>query len=376
MIQVKGLALERFVNRALHGNLEIWGVKRVSANAITLYASIASFYELRKLTREQRLKVRILKKHGLPVSLLGLRYRKVILFGWIVVLALILLASRSVWFISVNGCDVIDESEIMAILDNMDVRIGARRSGIQTSQLGIALMNEDSRISWAGATLTGVVLTIDVKEAVLAPDIVDDTVPAHIYAAKDGIVKKIVALNGKANVKAGDAVMKGELLISGYVGSNTGTGFLVRARGDVIAQVIYAFSATAGPQVLQSARTGEFADFVRIGAFGLAFDSLEAPFEQHDEEYMSTTLLKNCFVPLKIEAYRYYELKDAYVELDTEQLKTIALLNADQAMRDSLPKDAKMLSKESKTEILDSGAVKATIVVTTEENIAQTRELR
>ena len=41
-----------------------------------------------------------------------------------------------------------------------------------------------------------------------------------------------------------------------------------------------------------------------------------------------------------------------------------------------LPKGARILSKKSETVLLENGAVRATVFITTEENIGETKEIK
>ena len=48
-------------------------------------------------------------------------------------LALLVAASRRIWFIEVDGCDTVQEADVLAALDEMEVRVGARRTAVHTS---------------------------------------------------------------------------------------------------------------------------------------------------------------------------------------------------------------------------------------------------
>ena len=68
------------------------------------------------------------------------------------------------------------------------------------------------------------------REAPEKPEIVDKNKPADVVAVRDGVVLEVGARAGKEMVKEGDAVLKGEVLISGLVPYEDGTGAVFASR--------------------------------------------------------------------------------------------------------------------------------------------------
>ena len=382
IIEIKGKGLERFLNLAVQAGIEIWHVRRTGTAAITARVSVAGFYALHALLRGQNVRVRILEKRGLIMRLSKLRFRKALLYGWVVALALLVAASRRIWFIEVDGCDTVQEADVLAALDEMEVRVGARRTAVHTSELGGALMESDPRIAWAGAKLYGVTLLVSLKEAEAIPELppAGDETPASIYAAKDGVITGITVYDGKAKVHVGDAVLAGQELITGVLRSDEENTLLTHARGEVTATVLYCFEATAGPTLLKPAETGETRTQTRISLFGWellskGFEGYEA-WETVREERAGGFLLHNCFLPLTAEQIRLYALAEREAAATQEELEKAALQKAERAATEMIPKGARILSKKSETVLLENGAVRATVFITTEENIGETKEIK
>lgn len=381
IIEIKGKGLERFLNRAIQSGVEIWRVRRTGTATVTARVSVAGFYALHTLVRGQNIRVRILEKRGLIMRLSKFRFRKVLLYGWVIVLALLVAASRRIWFIEVDGCDTVQEAEVIALLDEMEVRVGARRTAVPTSQLGNALMASDPRIAWAGAKLYGVTLRVSLQEAEAIPELSsgEAETPASIYAAKDGVITSITVYDGKAKVHAGDAVLAGQELITGVLRSDEEHTLLTRARGKVTAKVLYRLEATAGPTLVKLADTGETHESTRLGLFGwelLSTSFASDAWEDAREEPLHGYALTNCFLPFTAEHVRLYALAERESAATQEELAQAALQKAERAMAKALPQDARILSKESGTVLLENGAVRATILVTAEENIGETKEIK
>lgn len=70
--------------------------------------------------------------------------------------------------------------------------------------------------------IKGVRAEVVVRESPKKPKIEDLTIPADVVAERDGVILEIGAKRGKKMVKNGDAVLKGEVLISGLVTHKSG----------------------------------------------------------------------------------------------------------------------------------------------------------
>ena len=362
--------MERLVNRAMREGLEIWGISRTGRDTVTAYVSVGGFYALHRLSRGFRCRIRILEKHGLPIALSKLRFRKIMAFGWIAVLAALLLSSRYVWFLRIEGCDKVQEAQIVQTLAGMGIEPGVPRGDVKTSGLGQAVMATDSRIAWAGAELYGVVLQLSIREASDTPPVLESGEPASLYAAKDGVIRRITPLSGKALFNAGDAVLKGEELITGDLGN----GMQVEARGEVVARVLYRFSYTAPYEQMVPARTGNTFTYTDVSLLGKSLPAPEIPFESYEEEREAPRIM-TAALPVQVVQVTCYERKEQARLLSEAELEPIAEAGAQALMEQGVSHSARILSVQNE---LQTGAdgVTATLQVIAEENIAKSGEIR
>lgn len=86
--------------------------------------------------------------------------------------------------------------------------------------------------------------------------------------------------------------------------------------------------------------------------------------------------LTNCFLPFTAERIRLYELAERETSATQDELAQAALRKAERVMSETLPENARILSKESRTVWLEDGALQASILVTTEENIGEIKEIK
>lgn len=97
-------------------------------------------------------------------------------------------------------------------------------------------------ISWLSVNVKGCTAHVQVVERKRPPEIVDRNARTNMVAARDGLVTRVEALDGKALVMAGSTVTKGQLLISGVADSKFGVVRFMQGRGRVYARTWYELS--------------------------------------------------------------------------------------------------------------------------------------
>jgi len=158
-------------------------------------------------------------------------------------LLVLLWASRMVWTIELNGCDRVEERTVLESLAAAGVEPGTPRRAFRLPALNEAVQAADERIAVASVTVSGVVLRVEIREAEEAGEAEPSDVPAHVVAKKEGQILSLTALRGRGVAKPGTVVMAGDVLISGDLRAEDGTGSLVRARGTAVAETVYTAQA-------------------------------------------------------------------------------------------------------------------------------------
>ena len=88
------------------------------------------------------------------------------------------------------------------------------------------------------------------------PVLFDPGTPTDVIASKTGFVTKLQVLRGAPQVQRGSAVLAGETLISGAVGSKFSGTYLVHSVGDAEAETYYELLAETPAQTQQKTYTG------------------------------------------------------------------------------------------------------------------------
>ncbi|MDO4567608.1 MAG: sporulation protein YqfD [Clostridia bacterium] len=367
IISVRGRSLERFVNLCVSKGIRVWAIRRTRANELTASVMCEDFYKLKPILRQSRCRVHILSKHGAPFLYVRNRARGMLLLSSIVLAIALLAVSRFIWAIDIRGCVNVERAEVLTLLQELDIAPGITRNSVSTSRIGNELKQRDERIAWAGAEIEGVRLVIDIVEADGRSQ-QDASGPNSVYAACDGIITSIIAIEGKPVVTAGQAVKKGDLLIEGNLVDTEGAQLQVSARGTVLANVLYTLSYAFPPDSPYIMRSGASGSAARVGIFGWQLESRDA-FASSETEWSRKVNVEGLMLPIEFEFGTRYELSGSSGAVVGEQ----ALLNASElATRmalEEMPEDGRIITKVTETDIKDDGAIAVVVRLVVQRDI-------
>ncbi len=147
-----------------------------------------------------------------------------------------LVCSNFVCRITVDGNTSVAAEDILETLALDGVKLYAYIPNLQLKDSRQQLLLSQPKLSWATLNLVGNTIEVIVHEKT-GKQTVRDNQPCNIVAEYDGMICKAQVLCGKQLVKAGAAVRKGQLLVSGFLETETGHLSYLHAQGSFIAQV-------------------------------------------------------------------------------------------------------------------------------------------
>ncbi len=204
--------------------------------SVSFRASYAAVKHLQRLCRGQGIPITVDSDKGLPHILFLHRKRAGIMVGTLAAIALTVLSSRFVWDIRIMGNTTVSEREILEELRECGLTVGSYIPSLHTGELENRVLIASDRLSWVSIYLDGTVARVQVIEHT-APAADEDTAkPANLIAAADGQIETVELLRGNCVVRPGQAVRKGELLVSGLYDSQAVGYRWTRAAGRVIAR--------------------------------------------------------------------------------------------------------------------------------------------
>ena len=148
-----------------------------------------------------------------------------------------MLSSNFVWNVDIREENGRELENIAKDMEEAGLKSGEWKSKIDTKEIINRIRLQRNDIAWMGIELKGTNAIVKVVKADEKPEIINEEEYCSIISDKVGMITKINAQAGMANVKVGDTVNVGETLINGWMeGKYTGIRY-VHAKGEVEAKV-------------------------------------------------------------------------------------------------------------------------------------------
>ena len=217
IIKVVGEDLEAFINMAITRGILLWDIHRVNENVLIARVRISGFFGLRHISRRTRCRIRIRNRCGFPFLVVKLRKRKMLAVGSILFLVILYGLASFVWVVRVTGSNNLDAEMILQAAKRHGLRVGTLRSQMDKNLIERQLKEDFPDATFINLQIRGTMVTIEIVEKVLPPEVEKERQPANLVARRDGVIEDVVVMAGQAKVKPGDTVKTGQLLISGIV---------------------------------------------------------------------------------------------------------------------------------------------------------------
>jgi len=231
-VRISGEGTERLLGEAAADGIELLHLRRTSRGELECIVTAGDFFRLRPHLKRTGCRIRIARKSGLPFLMAKVRRRKFFAAGLALFFAALYLLSSLVWRVEIEGNERIPDEEIFA---------AARAEGLRpfqwsfrlpdSAELARRLQGALPGAAWVGVEKRGTLVRIHIVEST-EPEPRELLSPRHLVASEDAVVTRIVATRGRPVVKKNQRVRKGDVLISGILGSE-GNFVTVPAEGTV-----------------------------------------------------------------------------------------------------------------------------------------------
>lgn len=214
--EVYGFAPERFMNLIIKNDVVIWDVESTEQGYI-FYTGRKNLMKMKPYLQKTNMKIRLLKKYGLPYFLKQHKKRAAFLVGFLLFCVMVYVLSLFVWEVKVTGEDKLVADSLLKVIEEQYVPLGTVKSKVDCSKLEESLRKDFDEISWISCELKGTSLTVYLEEG-MAPKVqTEDSKTGDLVAAKDAVLTKMITRQGTPVVKVKDTVKKGDILISGTI---------------------------------------------------------------------------------------------------------------------------------------------------------------
>lgn len=248
---------ERFFNLCARENISFWDMEILVPGEFYITLPIKDFKSLRPIAKKVSCKIHIVRKSGFPFFADKFRHRNMLIAGCVAFCLVAWVMMNFVWVIEINGFDGLDRAKLLRALSDCGVRIGAYIPRIERGNLRNDVLITMPELSYVYVNFKGSHATVTAKKRELPPDILAEDVPCDIIADKDGQICEITVKTGTPEVIRGDAVTKGQLLVSGYMTGRAGATVITHADAEIKARVWKKTEAKMMKKQKQKRYTGE-----------------------------------------------------------------------------------------------------------------------
>ena len=366
----RGTFPERFLNLAAKSGINLFAVMKKEDG---LYCSVmASEYQaLRRLAKKSEVKIRLCGKHGFPFFVKQYRKRKGLIVGFVCYWLILYFLSLYIWSIDVQGTTNIEKQDIDNLISSMGVGVGTLKSEIDVPILEKNIMSQFDNISWVSVNIRGSVLSLELKERIEPPDLIPTSTPCNVKSTREGQVIRMEVYQGVPEVKCGDAVVEGQLLVSGVVEDDLGECSIRHADAKIFALTRKELKQEVELSSVERQFTGKIIVRKRLKLFGIELPLTLIPppdggFEKNLE--INDVHINGVMLPIS----QYKETWRQFNEIPVALTKEEAIQRAHQALENEEKetlKEVKILSCDKQEKITNDKVI-VTAYYSCEENIA------
>lgn len=352
-INIEGYYIERFINICRKENIPVWNIKKEKDIRLAFNIKIKDFKKICKIAKTTKCKLKIKKKKGFPFILNRYKKRKIFAIFLILVIILIGMSSNYVWNIEVieeNGNNL---ENIMQNLNQSGLAVGKRKSEINTKEVINKVRLERNDIAWMGIELKGTNAIVKVVKSDEKPDIIDENEYCSIVADKAGIITKISAQDGTANVKVGDTINEGETLINGWVeGKYTGIRY-VHAKGEIQAKVWHTKHKFIEYNTTEKRETGNQEEkyAIKFNNFKINLGKGVSKFEIYDtiETENKFKIFSDFYLPISIVKTTNKEIENVQKKYNKEEAKMLGIKELEEELNNEIENKDNIVNKNINT---------------------------
>lgn len=223
--------------------ISVFGVEQEDDLTFSFEVGRKDFLPLKELLERRGDRVVLYQGTTLHAIQQSILHRPVLYSGLLLFFALSLFLPTRILAIQVEGSRSVPVRRILEAADEAGISLFSPCARVRSEKVKNSLLTAIPELQWAGVNTYGSRAVISVRErSASAQAVRDDQTVSSVVAQRDGIIQSVTALRGSVQCREGQAVKKGQVLISGF----TDCGICIRAEradGEVYAQTLRTLQA-------------------------------------------------------------------------------------------------------------------------------------
>ena len=358
-VSVEGYYIEKFINVCMNKKIVMWHLKRKQNVKLYFNTSIQQFKEICKIAKKMRCHIKIEKKKGIPFLLYRYKKRKIFAVVSILILITIISLSNFVWNIEVEEENGENLENIYEDISDSGLKVGKLKNNINVKEIINQVRLKRQDIAWMGIELKGTNAIVRIVKADNKPEIVNESEFCNIVSDKEGIITKINTQDGTANVKVGDTITYGTVLINGWLeGKYTGIRY-VPAKGEIEAKVWHTKNIFIPYKTTETRETGNSENHysIKFNNFEINLSKRVSKFKIYDTivSEKKFRLFSNFYLPISIKKTTNKELINEEKTYEREEAKDLGIQQLSEELDKEIDDKTKIVNKHSNTYEKENG---------------------
>ncbi len=228
---------ERFINLCAGNSIHIFN-SSYENGAFVGETDIRNFKRLRLVARKTGVRIIVKEKLGLPFFFRRKRHRVGILTGAVFYCIFIVVMNMFVWSIDASGSEKYSNEQLIDAAEEAGVKYGISRFFFDENKAARDIYRIFSgELSWVTVNIKASKCFIEVRDSnETVKDETENKKPSNLIADFDGVILSDETYSGVKSIGKGNAVKKGDLLISGVMEDDYGSAIYYSAQGNFTAR--------------------------------------------------------------------------------------------------------------------------------------------
>lgn len=373
-LRFRGRMAEKLIDRARQEGIRIELAEKTGPKETILRTGDADAQRIMALAEKFKLDVKIVRVGGIPRLRRILVRRMTMVLSLMIFLGVLMLMAGRAWLVEVRLTGA-EPGNLERAMQKAGVKVGMDLAGLDAHLLSQQLMATAGDLAYVGVSRQGVRLLIEAVGEDPPPPIYDPAAARDLRAVRDGVVESVTVLAGKAAVKPGDTVLKGQTLIRGEEKVTDELTRGVCALGSVVARVWVTGEAVAPLTREERIPTGNARTESALTGPGFRFQLTSAqPFslENAEESFLP---IGGLFLPLGVERVAHEEMQTKTVPLNEDAVKREI---SEKALAEALqkqPQSSTAIDKWVDYSMIEGGKIRARAIIELRMNIAGSADL-
>ena len=207
-----GELLSRIASCGIH----VFNTRYIDDLTLQLTVNRQDWSRLNDIIMKRGGQCKIIRKRGLYWPICKLSNRPVLIVTLCFLLFLTCFVPSRVFFLRIEGNERISREDILSTAQCCGLGFGVKRSQVRNEDVKNSMLQKLESLQWVGVNTYGCVAVVSVKEKPVVDTKEQSEAVRSIVAVQDGVIRDMTVKKGNALCRVGEAVRKGQVLVSGY----------------------------------------------------------------------------------------------------------------------------------------------------------------